>query len=158
MPTPSEGSKQDAEAQPLSQRTIALALAAITLLALALRLNNLDSLPLGMRRDEARHGLLALRILNDPAYRPVYVPNIADIPALLFYLAAVPIRLFGAHPWTVRLIPALAGALTPLTLYFAARPLFGTRVALVAAALLAVSAFGSSRLAGWCSRQRSAHR
>ena len=47
-----------------------------------------------------RHGLLALRILNDRSYRPVYVPNVADIPALLFYLAAVPIQLFGAHPYS----------------------------------------------------------
>jgi len=138
-----------AEANPLSRRTVAFALSAITLLALALRLSGLDSLPLGMWRDEARHGLLALRILNDPSYRPVYVPNVADIPALLFYLAAVPIQLFGAHPWTIRLIPALAGALTPLALYFAARPLFGTRAALLAAALLAVSVWqlSLSRLA-----------
>ena len=126
-----------------------LALSAITLLALALRLAGLDGLPLGMWRDEARHGLLALRILHDPSYRPVYVPNVADIPALLFYLAAVPIQLFGAHPWTIRLIPALAGALTPLALYFVARPLFGTRAALLAATLLAVSVWqiSLSRLA-----------
>jgi len=132
-----------------SRRSVALALAAITLLALALRLINLNALPLGMWRDEARHGLLALRILNDPSYRPVYVPNVADIPALLFYLAAVPIGIFGAHPWTIRLIPALVGALTPLALYFAARPLFGTRAALLAAALLAVSVWqlALSRLA-----------
>jgi 4-amino-4-deoxy-L-arabinose transferase-like glycosyltransferase len=128
---------------------MALALSAITMLALALRLFDLDLLPLGMWRDEARHGLLALRILNDPSFRPVYVPDVADIPALLFYLAAVPIQLFGAHPWSVRLVPALAGALTPLALYFAARPLFGTRAALLAAALLAISAWhlSLSRLA-----------
>jgi hypothetical protein len=53
------------------------------------------------------------------------------------------------HAWTVRLVPALAGALTPLALYFAARPLFGTRAALLAAALLAGSAWhlSLSRLA-----------
>jgi 4-amino-4-deoxy-L-arabinose transferase-like glycosyltransferase len=138
-----------AEDYPLSRRTLALALAAITLLALALRLVGLDDLPLGMWRDEARHGLLALRILNDPAYRPVYVPNVADIPALLFYLDAIPIWLFGTHAWTVRLVPALAGALTPLALYFATRPLFGTRAALLAAALLAISVWqlSLSRLA-----------
>jgi hypothetical protein len=134
---------------PLNRRSVTLALSAITLLALALRLAGLDGLPLGMWRDEARHGLLALRILHDPAYRPVYVPNVADIPALLFYLAAMPIQLFGAHAWTVRLIPALAGALTPLALYFAARPLFGTRAALLSAALLAISVWqlALSRLA-----------
>jgi len=139
----------DSEASPLSRRAVTVSLAAITLLALALRLFELNGLPLGLWRDEARHGLLALRVLQDPAFRPVYVPGVADIPALLFYLAAVPIQLFGAHPWTIRLVPALAGALTPLALYFAARPLFGTRAALLAAALLAGSAWhlSLSRLA-----------
>jgi 4-amino-4-deoxy-L-arabinose transferase-like glycosyltransferase len=138
-----------AEASRLSRRLVALALTGITLLALAARLVGLDALPLGMWRDEARHGLLALRILHDPSFRPVYIPNVADIPALLFYLAAVPIQLFGAHAWSIRLVPALAGALTPLALYFAAQPLFGARAALLAAALLAISAWhiGLSRLA-----------
>ena len=53
-----------AETNPLSRRSVTLALSAITLLALALRLSGLDALPLGMWRDEARHGLLALRILQ----------------------------------------------------------------------------------------------
>jgi 4-amino-4-deoxy-L-arabinose transferase-like glycosyltransferase len=129
--------------------TVALVLFACTVLALVLRVVALDQLPLGMWRDEARHGLLALRILRDPTFRPVYVPVLADIPALLFYLAAIPIAAFGPHPWTVRLVPALAGALTPLTLYWAARPLFGVRVALLTAALLAVSVWhiALSRLA-----------
>jgi len=130
-------------------RTVALVLFACTVLALLLRMLALDQLPLGMWRDEARHGLLALRILHDPTFRPVYVPVLADIPALLFYLAAIPIAAFGPHPWTVRLVPALAGALTPLTLYWVARPLFGVRIALLAAALLALSVWhiALSRLA-----------
>lgn len=137
-----------AQTQP-GRRAVMLALLGATLVALALRLVALDGLPLGMWRDEARHGLLALRILRDPTYRPVYVPVVADIPALLFYLAAAPIGLFGNHPWTVRLAPALAGALTPLVAYWLARPLFGTRAALLSAALLAASVWhvALSRLA-----------
>ncbi len=124
-----------------SQFILPLALLGCTLLALALRLFDLDRLPLGLWRDEARGGLHTLQILQDPSFRPVYLPVTVDIPALLFYLAAAPIGLFGPYPWTIRLAPALAGALTPLALYFMARPLFGTRVALVAAGLLAVSAW-----------------
>lgn len=129
----------EAEAAEAAPRWLAPALLGITLVALALRLLALGSLPPGLWRDEARHGLLALRILHDPSYRPVYVPNVADIPALLFYLAAVPIGLWGAHEWTIRLVPALAGALTPLALFWMARPLWGWRAALLAAALLAVA-------------------
>ncbi|MEO7909607.1 MAG: glycosyltransferase family 39 protein [Roseiflexaceae bacterium] len=123
----------------LRSRIPVLAVFAGSLLVLAWRLYGLDQLPVGMWRDEARHGLLALRILHDPQFRPVYVPGVADIPALLFYLDAVPIGLFGPHPWTVRLVPALAGALTPLALYWMVVPLFGRRAALLSAGLMAAS-------------------
>jgi 4-amino-4-deoxy-L-arabinose transferase-like glycosyltransferase len=124
---------------PLRARAPVPALIVGGLLVLAWRLYGLDQLPFGMWRDEARHGLLALRILHDPQFRPVYVPGVADIPALLFYLDAVPIGLFGPHPWTVRLVPALAGALTPLALYWMVQPLFGRRVAVLSAGLMAAS-------------------
>jgi 4-amino-4-deoxy-L-arabinose transferase-like glycosyltransferase len=116
-----------------------LALIAGCLLVLAWRLYGLDLLPFGLWRDEARHGLLALRIVHDPEFRPVYVAGVADIPALLFYLDALPIGLFGPHPWTVRLVPALAGLLTPLALYWLVLPLYGRRVALLSAGLMAAS-------------------
>ncbi len=123
----------------LRSRMLVPALVAGSLLVTAWRLYGLDRLPFGMWRDEARHGLLALRILHDAQFRPVYVPEGADIPALLFYLDAVPIGLFGPHPWTVRLVPALAGALTPLALYWLVQPLFGRRVAVLSAGLMAAS-------------------
>jgi hypothetical protein len=80
------------------------------LIALGLRLYQLDQVPFGLWRDEARHGLLALRILNDATFRPVYVPGEADLPALLFYLQTLPIRVLGPTTFAVRLIPALAGS------------------------------------------------
>ncbi|MEP7191146.1 MAG: glycosyltransferase family 39 protein, partial [Roseiflexaceae bacterium] len=120
-------------------RVPVLALIAGSLLVLAWRLYGLDQLPFGLWRDEARHGLLALRILHDPQFRPVYVAGVADIPALLFYLDALPIGLFGPHPWTVRLVPALAGLLTPLALYWLVLPVFGRQVALLSAGLMAAS-------------------
>jgi 4-amino-4-deoxy-L-arabinose transferase-like glycosyltransferase len=116
-----------------------VALLGITLVALALRFYRLDSLPLGLFRDEARHGLQALQIWENPAYRPVYVVYAAQLPALLFYLMAPVVGLLGASPWSARLVPALAGALTPLALWWFARPLWGARVALLAAGALAVS-------------------
>lgn len=116
----------------------------MTLLALLLRLVMLNELPIGLWRDEARHGLLALRILDDPGFRPVYVPIVADLPALLFYLAAGAIDVLGTHIWTVRLVSALAGALMAPALYFAARPLVGARAGLLAAFLMAVSVWNLS--------------
>jgi 4-amino-4-deoxy-L-arabinose transferase-like glycosyltransferase len=125
----------------LSRRFVVGSLALITVLALGLRLAGLDSLPLGMWHDEARGGTHALQIWRDPAFRPVYLPGTVDVPALLFYLASPVVALFGPQPWAIRFPAAMVGALTPLALYWAARPLFGPRVALFAAALLACSAW-----------------
>lgn len=133
-----------AHSQQLGMRVEAALLVAITFLALGLRLYHLDTLPLGIWRDEARHAGLALRIWNDPTFRPVYVVTGADLPALLFYLMAPVVGSFGPHVWSARLVSALAGAFTPLALWWAARPLVGVRPALIGAALLAWSSWSLS--------------
>lgn len=119
------------------------ALALVVLLALGLRLYRIDDLPYGLWRDEARHGLLALRILDDPAYRPVYEPRDGvDLPGLGFYPFALGLQLFGVHVWSMRVVTALAGALTVLPLYGLVVRLTGRQtVALLAAALLACSSW-----------------
>ncbi|MEM8532318.1 MAG: hypothetical protein AAGF95_15850 [Chloroflexota bacterium] len=120
------------------------ALAALTALAIGLRLYQLDVLPLGLWRDEARHGLLALRIWEDPSFRPVYVVTGADLPALLFYLMAPVVGILGPEVGNVRMVSALLGALTPLALWWAARPIVGPRAAFLAAALLTWSSWSLS--------------
>lgn len=122
----------------------ALLLAGILLIALGLRLFNLDGQPAGLWRDESRHGLQALRIWSDPSYRPIYVVVGADLPALLFYLMAPVVGVLGPHAWSVRLVSALAGALTPLALFWAAGPLIGRRAALIGAALVAWASWSLS--------------
>lgn len=122
----------------------ALVLAGILLIALGLRLFNLDGQPAGLWRDESRHGLQALRIWSDPSYRPIYVVVGADLPALLFYLMAPVVGLLGPHAWSARLVSALAGALTPLALFWAAGPLIGRRAALIGAALVAWASWSLS--------------
>ena len=136
---------QNAEAG-VERRSLAvpLALGAVVVVALFLRLWNLDGQPAGLWRDESRHGLQALRIWSDPSYRPIYVVEGADLPALLFYLMAPVLALLGPHAWSVRLVSAVAGALTPLALYWAAAPMLGRRPALLAAALLACASWALS--------------
>ncbi len=129
---------------PPDKRVEISILVSITLLALGLRLYHLDSLPLGIWRDEARHAELALRIWQDPTFRPVYVVGGADLPALLFYLMAPVVGTLGSYVWTARLVSVLAGALTPLALWWAARPLIGVRAALIGAALIAWSSWSLS--------------
>lgn len=138
-----DGLAVDVSEQPV-RRNEALALAVITVAAIVLRFYRLDDLPSGMWRDEARHGLLALRIWNDPGYRPVYVVAGADLPALLFYLMAPVLAITGPGVGAARLVSALAGALMPLALWWAARPILGVRAALYGAAFLAWASWGLS--------------
>lgn len=118
-------------------------LAAILLVALGMRFHLIRELPYGLWRDEARHGLIALRMLEDPGYRPVYVAEGGvNMPALGLYPFAFAHRLWGIHPWSMRTITALAGALTVLPLYWFLLQLTGrTAPALLAAAFLAVSSW-----------------
>lgn len=113
-------------------------LIACLILALGLRSFDLEHLPVGMWRDEARHGLLAIRILNNPGYRPIYVAQ-ADIPALLFYMQSWSVAIFGTTAFAVRIVPALAGALSALSIAYVAHQIWGGRAALTAALLLATS-------------------
>ncbi|MGB9738321.1 MAG: ArnT family glycosyltransferase [Chloroflexus sp.] len=119
-------------------------LVAITGVALLTRLVALDQMPVALWRDEARHGLLALRIWSEPDFRPIYVPVVADLPALLFYLMAPVVGILGPHVWSVRLVSAVAGALTPLALYWFVAPIIGRRTAVLSAALLAWSSWSLS--------------
>jgi 4-amino-4-deoxy-L-arabinose transferase-like glycosyltransferase len=121
-----------------------LLIAAITALALALRFFNLDAQPLGLWRDEARHGLLALQIWQDAGFRPVYVVEGADLPALLFYLMAPIVGFFGPELWSARFVAAFIGAFTPLALWWAVRPLLGPRATLLAALMLAGASWSLS--------------
>ena len=126
---------------PASGRRLALLLGAILVLGLAMRFHQIRELPWAMWRDEARHAMVGLSILRDPTYRPLYVAH-ADLPALGLYPFALALHLWGIHPWSLRPVTALAGALTVLPLFALARGLTqSAETALLAAALLAASSW-----------------
>lgn len=127
-----------------SSWSIGWILTGVTGVALITRLIALDQMPPALWRDEARHGLLALQIWTDPTFRPVYVVKNADLPALFFYLVAPFVGILGTHAWSVRLVSALAGALTPLALYWFAAPIVGRRAAVLGSALLAWASWSLS--------------
>jgi 4-amino-4-deoxy-L-arabinose transferase-like glycosyltransferase len=122
-------------------RALVLTAALVVVTAFTLRFYRVSELPFGMWRDEARHGLAALKIIEDPHYRPVFLPA-ADIPAGGAYAFVPAFLLFGIRTWTMRIVTALAGALTVVPLAFVARRLTGRwDTALLAAGLLAGSAW-----------------
>ncbi len=111
-------------------------MAAVVAMALFLRTYRLGSIPDGLHGDEAIAGLEGQHILRDGWIGP-YSPFALGQPAGPLYLVAPAVALFGNTVFAVRLVPAVMGTLTVLTLYLAARGRFGRRAALVATIVLA---------------------
>ncbi|NLD74343.1 MAG: hypothetical protein GX649_16700, partial [Chloroflexi bacterium] len=112
-------------------------LAAITLLAAALRLAALDRLPPGLYHDEAYNGLDALGVLRGDT--PLFFPANNGREPLFIYLASVAVWLLGPSPGALRLVSALLGVATVPATYWLGRVLFERRTALLAAFLCATT-------------------
>jgi 4-amino-4-deoxy-L-arabinose transferase-like glycosyltransferase len=127
-----------AQATPgLSRGGVAFALFGILLVAALFRFADLDSVPRGFWVDEAISGEHARHILTDPAFRPVYLGGGNGEPAFYLYGIAGLIGLLGPTVFAVRLLMAAFGVAGVAALFWLARPLFGPRVALLGAAVLA---------------------
>jgi hypothetical protein len=117
-----------------------LVIVALTVLALALRVINLDSAPPGLWFDEAQNGIVARSLYASGAAHPTFIGDFTQLGALYFYVLGLVLKLLGETlVWPVRLLPALAGAALVPMIYLLGSRLYGWRVGLAAAALLAVS-------------------
>ena len=99
-----------------------VALAVTVLIAVALRLWRIDSLPPGFHFDESFEGLEAWRILTDPGYRPIFLSGNFGVPPLNAYANAVTFALFGlfgaeAGPTAMRTTAAIAGVAGVLAVF-----------------------------------------
>ncbi len=113
---------------------------ALFVLAFILRVPNLDSAPPGFWFDEAQNGIVARGLLAPGAAHPTFIGDFTQMGAFFFYILGALLKLLGdTSIWPIRLLPALAGCLLVPMLYFLASRLYGWRVGLAAAALLAVS-------------------
>jgi 4-amino-4-deoxy-L-arabinose transferase-like glycosyltransferase len=122
----------------------AFALAAVTLLAAFLRLFHFGSSPPGLNQDEAINAWNAfcmLRTGHDMVGAPwpiFYAHAIGDNRTTLWFYVLLPFQaLGGLNVWTARLPAALAGILSVPLVYFVGARLFGHRVGLLAALLMA---------------------
>lgn len=113
-----------------------LFLLAILLLALFFRTFHFFSLPFGTWFDEAEAGIQARRILQDPAFRPVFWEPI-NLPTHLLYLFALSFRLFGVSTPALRVISVLFGMGAVLFAYLFGREWKGQRWGLLLAFLVA---------------------
>lgn len=112
-------------------------LVGILLLAAVVRFWQIDRMPFGTWYDEAFNGNLALRILKEPAFRPIFYEADA-LPSHLAYLFALSFKIFGATTAALRYVTAAFGVLTVLMAYLVFRRWFNTGIALAAAFLFAV--------------------
>jgi 4-amino-4-deoxy-L-arabinose transferase-like glycosyltransferase len=110
---------------------------AILLAAAALRMVVLSDVPPGLRYDELLNYRMAQRVIAGD--RPIYFTESWGEEPFFLYAQAVAISLTKASDWALRIPAALSGLLGVLTAWLAARRLFGRRVAVLAAASLAVS-------------------
>jgi 4-amino-4-deoxy-L-arabinose transferase-like glycosyltransferase len=121
------------------QRWEFAALAFLLAVAAAFRLHHLRTEPYGLWFDEAENILVTLRILHEPLSRPVFVAEAPKMPALTFYVFAPFVKVFGGTGFAVRLATTAVGLLSVVATWLLGRELFGRRIGLIAAALLAVS-------------------
>ena len=107
-------------------------------LAFFLRVHLLPSVPFGWHPDEATKGLMARDVLAGK-YHPVFFSAFTGREPLYVYLEAVAFALFGEGIFAGRLLSAFIGVLTVAATYTTGKVLFGRRVGLLTATLLAVS-------------------
>ncbi|MGQ0603847.1 MAG: glycosyltransferase family 39 protein [Anaerolineales bacterium] len=110
---------------------------AITALAGGLRFYQLGELPRIIDGDAGYIGSVALRLSEPGLATPYMWP--AEFGGYYMQAIGLVIEIFGRTPLALRLLPALAGTLAVPSLYGLSRYLFGPRVALLAAVLLATS-------------------
>lgn len=109
----------------------------LTLLGIVLRFYKLGDLPRVVNGDEGRVGIAALSTTDYPFVNPFSLWE--NFGAL--YLQAINLLLsfLGSTPFSLRLAAAIGGVLAIPAVYLLARQISGHRVALIAAALIAVS-------------------
>lgn len=121
-------------------------LTVITLLALFLRLYQLEKVPVGFHIDEAAigyNGWTISQVGKDEWWTPwpVLFKSFGDYKAPgMIYATAISQRLFGHNDWAVRFPSALAGVGSVILVYFLTKELFKSALcSLLSALLLAVS-------------------
>lgn len=132
----------------LPLRSEAIAIGGILLVALILRLINLEYHP-GIFGDEGERGMVA-RAINEGSPHLMWDAGWWGVPNLYFYLVAPLLRIFGDNMVGDRMLSVISGVLAVWFCYKIGRLLWGPRVGLIAGAMLAFSplALQFSRLAG----------
>ncbi len=101
-----------------------LIVTALTLVAAAMRLWQLDALPPGLFFDEAFNGMDARAVAHGERF-PLYFTGNNGREPLYIYLQALMVALLGPKAYALRLTSALIGIATIPVTYLSARMIFG---------------------------------
>ena len=114
-----------------------LAILGLVVLAGALRFYELGHLPPGLYHDEAFNGLDALRVLNGST--PLFFEANNGREPLFIYLIALSVDVLGRTPGAIRIVSAILGTVTVPVTYAMAQEMFGRRIALWTALVMAIT-------------------
>jgi 4-amino-4-deoxy-L-arabinose transferase-like glycosyltransferase len=134
-------------------RPVMAAVLVIGLLALLVRVINLDGIPLTISGDEGGQGAEALKILRGELRNP-FVTSWLSVPTLSFFFNALSIGLLGDTMFALRLPWALVGTAAVIMMFLLTRRLKTFTLALIVGLLLATyhyhihfSRLGSNQIA-----------
>lgn len=111
-------------------------LAVLLLVALLVRVVDIENIPVNLGGDEASWGLEALAMLDGGLENP-FATRWFGLPSLPFLFLRLAMKIFGTTVAGLRMLSVLTGTAAVLTTFLLARELWGKRVAFFAAALLA---------------------
>lgn len=114
----------------------------IVILGAVFRFHLIASYPYGAWFDEAQNTIVATQILESDHYRPVFIADWTQLPALAFYFFAAAVECLGVGDspvLAVRVVTTFVGIAALVATWLLGRELFSARVGLCAAAILACS-------------------
>jgi 4-amino-4-deoxy-L-arabinose transferase-like glycosyltransferase len=114
-----------------------LAIGVVTLVGLVLRFYKLGQIPFVINGDEGRMGMMAQSTNAGSLSNPFALWE--NFGSLYLQFINFSIKLFGNTAFALRLFPAIGGVLAIPAIYLFARLMAGKRIALLSAALLAIS-------------------
>jgi 4-amino-4-deoxy-L-arabinose transferase-like glycosyltransferase len=113
-------------------------IAALLLVALLVRVVNLENIPVNLGGDEGTQGLASLELVKAPLGNP-FSTGWYSVPTLSVLAYGVTMQIFGATVTGLRMLSVLVGVATVLCTFLLGRELWGWKVAWSSSAVLACS-------------------
>jgi 4-amino-4-deoxy-L-arabinose transferase-like glycosyltransferase len=110
-------------------------IAGLTAIAATLRVVNLTTIPLPFEQDEAAMAHESLHVVEGQT-KNMFMSGLQGHPTMQFFIEAAFLKIFGVNVFAIRLISAVAGALSIPLLYLFLRQMFGRTIALLGATYL----------------------